>query len=89
MKYDLDNFIFPAICPEFAIYGWTHSTNIKLYPNQDDDKNEIVEKLLEEMKQRDMISHCEVNSIEIEYSAATKWSHIAEIRMEFKNPAPM
>ena len=79
------NYVFPSIHPGHALYGWKKSTKITLFPNEDPRKDEEVLKILTEMKEKGLISHVEINQMELHYHAISKWSHVAEIIIEFKN----
>ena len=85
IQFQAQNFLFPAMEPNYALYGWKKSTKITLFPNANPEKENEMKKIFEELKKRGLFSHVEVKQMELHYHAISKWSHVAEIVTEFKN----
>lgn len=85
IQFQVHNFVFPAIKPNYALLGWEHSTEINLYPNEDENKNGTMERIFKELKEKGLFSHVEVKNMKLHYHAVSKWSHIAELIVEFRN----
>ena len=85
IQFQAHNFVYPAVKPNYALVGWEASTKIKLFPNEDVNKNDEMKKIFNELKEKGLFSHVEVKGMELHYHAVSKWSHIAELIVEFRN----
>ena len=85
IPFQAQNFVFPSIRPNYALYGWKKSTKMTLFPNEDPEKHEEMTNIFSELKKKGLFSHTEVKQLELHYHAISKWSHVAEIIVEFKN----
>ena len=85
IPFEAQNFLFPAAEPNYALYGWKKSMKTTLFPNVDPRKNEKIEKIFDELKKRGLVSHVKIAEMELHYHAASQWSHVAEIIVEFEN----
>ena len=85
IPFQENNFVFPAIRPNYALIGWEASIKIDLFPNTDANKNEEMKKIFNELKEKRLFSHVEVKKMQLHYHVVSKWSHIAELIVEFRN----
>ena len=85
IPFQVNNFVYPAIKPNYALMGWENSTKIKLFPNEDKEKEKEMVKIFKELKEKGLFSHVEVKNMMLHYHAVSKWSHIAELIVEFRN----
>ena len=86
LPFGRNNFIFPAIETDMALFGWFNSCEHTIFPNENLNNDEKIKDLLEEMKQKGMISHDEVIEIKLKYQAVNQWAHQANIIIQFNNP---
>ena len=86
LPFGRNNFIYPAIEPDMALYGWYNDAEHAIFPNENLNNDEKVLELIKEMKTCNMISHDEVVEIKLKYHAVNQWAHQANIIFQFANP---
>ena len=85
ISFEAQNFLYPAIEPNYALYGWKKSMKTTLFPNNNPEKDVEMKKIFGELKKRGLLSHDEVKQVELHYHAVSRWSHVAEMIFEFEN----
>ena len=85
IDYDVDNnYVFPCILPQGAMYGWKDNFNMKIWP-RNGNKKEAADKIVEFMKKRKMITGVKLVKIMLNYKAVCKTAHLAEINVHFED----
>ena len=84
INFTTANFIFPSMDPTFALVGCKQNTKVtiwsKEFPNR---KNAKGQDLINKMRELGMISTTKVDKIVLDYKIMSKWTHTAEIIMDF------
>ena len=86
LPFGRNNFIFPAIETDMALFGWYNDCEHLIFPNENLNNEDDIKELLDSMLKENMISHDEVKEIKFQYSAVNQWAHQANIIFQFNNP---
>ena len=63
LKYDVnENFVYPSVLPQGALYGWKSDFEKTLWPRTGDEKKKADE-MVQFMKKRGMITNTMLNKI--------------------------
>ena len=83
-------FVYPAIEPDHALFGWPDNQQFRIWPQNDENKAPKVLRLMDWMARNEMIRDEDKNrikTIDINYYANNKWDHSVAIIFGFDYPA--
>ena len=83
-KFEFGCFVYPAVRPEFALYGWKEDKDITIWPNEDENKAEEIQKMIDWMKEIGMTNNKKLIGINLSYQVSNRWGHTATILFEFR-----
>lgn len=84
INFGTSNFVYPAMDPTFAIVGCRNDTQVTIwskdFPNR---RNAKGQDLIKKMRELGMITSTKIDKIVLNYKIQSKWSHTAEIIIDF------
>ena len=84
IRYNVDeNFVYPSLLPQAALYGWKNSCSMKIWPKTGENKK-IADELINFLKYKKIISSTKLKELKLVYKAVTETTHVAELIFEFE-----
>ena len=84
LHYDVnENFVYPSVLPQGALYGWKSDFEMILWPRNDEGKKKADE-MIQFMKRRGMITNTVLKEMKLVYKVVTEATHVAEMILTFE-----
>ena len=85
IEYDVDqNFVFPSLLPQAALYGWKNDYSKIIWPRNGAKKKEADE-IISFMKFKKMITSTKLKEMKLDYKVVSTATHVVELTLTFED----
>ena len=84
IKFEVGGFVYPAVKPEFALYGWKEEKDIKIWPTEDENEASKLQEMLGWMEKEGMTNGKQLIGINLSYQINNRWGHTVTLLFEFR-----